>query len=69
VLSGNDSRSLAWLTGVLFEDIEIRLLPRACPELNAMDYLFRVVKGRALAIVRPFPLMIRHKPLAITSMC
>lgn len=29
--------------------IEIRLLPRACPELNAMDHLFRFVKGRALA--------------------
>lgn len=29
--------------------IQIRLLPRACPELNAMDHLFRFVKGRALA--------------------
>ena len=30
-------------------NIEIRLLPRACPELNAMDHLFRSVKGRGLA--------------------
>lgn len=29
--------------------IEIRLLPRATPELNAMDHLWRHVKGRALA--------------------
>jgi transposase len=29
--------------------IEVRLLPRACPELNAADHLFRAVKGRALA--------------------
>jgi len=29
--------------------IQIRLLPRATPELNAMDHLFRFVKGRALA--------------------
>jgi transposase len=29
--------------------IEVRLLPRACPELNPMDHLFRFVKGRALA--------------------
>jgi hypothetical protein len=29
--------------------IEIRLLPRATPELNAMDHLWRFVKGRALA--------------------
>ena len=29
--------------------IEIRLLPRATPKLNAMDYLWRHVKGRALA--------------------
>ena len=29
--------------------IEIRLLPRATPELNAMDHLWRQVKGRALA--------------------
>jgi hypothetical protein len=29
--------------------IDIRLLPRACPELNAMDHLFRSVKGRGLA--------------------
>jgi len=29
--------------------IRIRLLPRACPELNAMDHLFRSVKGEALA--------------------
>lgn len=29
--------------------IEIRLLPTATPELNAMDHLWRSVKGRALA--------------------
>lgn len=29
--------------------IETRLLPRACPELNAMDHLFRAVKGRGVA--------------------
>jgi DDE superfamily endonuclease len=29
--------------------IQIRLLPRATPELNAMDHLFRFVKGRALS--------------------
>lgn len=29
--------------------IQVRLLPRACPELNAMDHLFRSVKGRGLA--------------------
>lgn len=29
--------------------IELRFLPRACPELNPMDHLFRFVKGRALA--------------------
>jgi hypothetical protein len=27
----------------------VRLLPRATPELNAMDHLRRAVKGRALA--------------------
>ena len=29
--------------------IEVRLLPRATPELNAMDHLWRQVKARALA--------------------
>jgi hypothetical protein len=29
--------------------IQVRLLPRATPELNAMDHLWRSVKGRALA--------------------
>ena len=29
--------------------IQVRLLPRACPELNAMDHLFRFVKGRSVA--------------------
>ena len=28
--------------------IEVRLLPRACPELNAADHLFRSVKGRGV---------------------
>lgn len=30
-------------------DLEIRFLPRATPELNAMDHLWRFVKGQALA--------------------
>jgi transposase len=30
-------------------DIQIRLLPRACPELNAMDHLFRFVKSEGVA--------------------
>jgi len=30
-------------------NIEIRLLPRATPELNAMDHLWRWVKGRGLS--------------------
>ena len=30
-------------------DIEIRLLPKATPKLNAMDHLWKFVKGRALA--------------------
>jgi len=29
--------------------IEVRLLPRATPELNAMDHLWRHIKGRALS--------------------
>jgi transposase len=29
--------------------LQVRLLPRACPELNAMDHLFRFVKGRGVA--------------------
>lgn len=29
--------------------IEVRLLPRACPELNAMDHLFRSVRGHGVA--------------------
>ena len=28
---------------------QVRLLPRACPELNAMDHLFRFVKSRGVA--------------------
>ena len=40
----DDSRAVAAELG-----IEIRLLPRATPELNAMDHLWRQVKGRALA--------------------
>lgn len=39
-----DSQELATDLG-----IEVRLLPRATPELNAMDHLWRHVKGRALA--------------------
>lgn len=30
-------------------DIELRFLPKASPELNAMDHLWRHVKGRGLA--------------------
>lgn len=30
-------------------NIEIRLLPRATPELNAMDHLWRWVKGRGIS--------------------
>jgi transposase len=30
-------------------NIEVRFLPRATPELNAMDHLWRHVKGRGLA--------------------
>ena len=29
--------------------IQLRFLPRACPELNAMDHLFRFVKGEGVA--------------------
>lgn len=39
-----DSLSLALEFG-----IEVRLLPRATPELNAMDHLWRSVKGRGLS--------------------
>lgn len=38
--------SLEWAAAL---GIEVRLLPRACPELNAMDHLFRSVKGRGVA--------------------
>ena len=38
--------SLAWAQEL---GIEVRLLPRATPELNAMDHLWRSVKARALA--------------------
>lgn len=42
--TAEDSRELA--DGL---SLEVRLLPRATPELNAMDHLWRHVKGRALA--------------------
>lgn len=42
--TAEDSRELAAALGV-----QVRLLPRATPELNAMDHLWRSVKGRALA--------------------
>jgi len=29
--------------------IQLRFLPRACPELNAMDHLFRFVRGEGVA--------------------
>ncbi len=42
--TAEESRELAAALG-----IEVRWLPRATPELNAMDHLWRQVKGRALA--------------------
>jgi len=42
--TAEDSQELAETLG-----IQIRLLPRATPKLNAMDHLFRFVKGRSLA--------------------
>jgi DDE superfamily endonuclease len=30
-------------------EIHLRLLPRACPELNAMDQLFRFVKSQGVS--------------------
>lgn len=42
--TSEDSQALAVDLG-----IQVRLLPRATPELNAMDHLWRQVKGRALA--------------------
>jgi hypothetical protein len=42
--TAEDSQELAKALG-----IQIRFLPRATPKLNAMDHLFRFVKGRALA--------------------
>jgi len=42
--TADDSQDLAEQLG-----LQIRWLPRATPELNAMDHLFRSVKGRALA--------------------
>jgi len=38
--------SLEWALSL---DIQVRLLPVACPKLNAMDHIFRFVKGHALA--------------------
>lgn len=42
--TAGDSRALARELG-----IEVRLLPKAAPELNAMDQLWRHVKGQVLA--------------------
>jgi transposase len=42
--TAEESRELAAALG-----IEVRLLPRATPELNAMDHLWRHMKRRALA--------------------
>lgn len=42
--TAEDSTELAPTLG-----IQLRFLPRACPELNAMDHLFRFVKGEAVA--------------------
>ena len=42
--TAEDSVELALRLG-----IQLRFLPRACPKLNAMDHLFRFVKGEAVA--------------------
>ncbi len=42
--TAEESQELAAALGM-----QVRLLPRATPELNAMDHLWRSVKGRALA--------------------
>ena len=42
--TAEDSLALAKTLG-----IQVRLLPRACPELNARDHLFRFVKSRGVA--------------------
>jgi transposase len=42
--TAEESRALAAGLGM-----QVRLLPRATPELNAMDHLWRAVKGRALS--------------------
>jgi len=42
--TAEDSLELAQTLG-----LEVRFLPRATPELNAMDHLWRHVKGRSLA--------------------
>ena len=42
--TAEDSLELAARLG-----IQVRLLPRACPEHNALDHLFRFVKTRAVA--------------------
>ena len=42
--TAEDSLELARALGV-----QVRLLPTACPELNAMDHLFRFVKGRGVS--------------------
>lgn len=42
--TAEDSQELAQELG-----IQLRFLPRASPELNAMDHLFRFVKGEAVA--------------------
>jgi transposase len=42
--TAEDSLEVARVLG-----IQVRLLPRACPELNAMDHLFRFVKSRGVA--------------------
>jgi hypothetical protein len=42
--TAEESRELAQALG-----IEVRFLPRATPELNAMDHLWRHVRGRSLA--------------------
>jgi DDE superfamily endonuclease len=42
--TAEDSLELAQALG-----IQVRLLPTACPELNAMDHLFRFVKSRGIS--------------------
>jgi transposase len=46
---GAPHTAVASLRQATARHLEVRFLPRATPELNAMDHLWRHVKGRALA--------------------